>query len=276
MDPQLPKPAEVGAFYDQYTRLFEILWGDSLHFGYWPSGSPLDSIEAGQERLTQLMIEKAGVERTHDILDVGCGTGRASLSLAITTGCRVTGVNVSAQQVASANARARGHDAGARVEFQIADAMAMPFPDAQFDGAWAFESLLHMPSLPGALREVARVLKPGARFVISDVVSLKPLPAEDEAYYRQVFPVAPLVSKTSYADYLRGAGFEVDEVLDITDSVERTLTLTLQNIDSNRSVIQGAYGEGFDAIVQSSWGKGIDIHLRSLGYCVFVAHTPAR
>jgi ubiquinone/menaquinone biosynthesis C-methylase UbiE len=268
----LPKPEDVGVFYDRFTRLFEILWGDSLHFGYWPPGAAGGgSIEEGQERLTDLMASKVTVGMSDSFLDVGCGTGRASLRLAQAKGCSLTGINVSQQQVEAANQRAARAGLSERVRFRIADAMAMPFSGDAFEGAWAFESLLHMPSLSRAVREIHRVIKPAGRLVISDVVVIRPMSADDEAYYRSTYPVAPMLKQGDYAATLQSAGFTVLEVLDLSDRVAQTLALTLDNIDRCSAQINEAYGPDFIGVLKSAWSQSIKIHLQSLGYAVFVA-----
>jgi len=274
MSVNLPKPEEVGVFYDRFTRLFEILWGDSLHFGYWPAATAAGTIEEGQERLTELMAAKVEANPGQHVLDVGCGTGRASIHLAQKTGCSLTGINISQQQVSAAERRASAMGVGERVRFQVADAMKMPFADSAYDGAWAFESLLHMPSLAKAAVELARVLKPGSRLVISDVVAMRAMSDEDDTYYRSVFPVAPLLSKESYLQTFRDAGFEIEETLDISAKVERTLQLTLENVDKRQAEIREVYGPEIAGALKESWTKGINIHLKSLGYLIVVARKP--
>jgi ubiquinone/menaquinone biosynthesis C-methylase UbiE len=270
MNVSLPNPEEVGLFYDRYTRLFEILWGDSLHFGYWPVDSTAGSIEEGQDRLTELMASKVEVKPGQRLLDVGCGTGRASLRLAEKTRCQLTGINISAKQVEAANKRATKMGLGDRAHFQVANALALPLPNDSYDGAWAFESLLHMPDLAQSLNELHRVLKRGSTLVISDVVLVNPMSRADDDYYRSVFPVAPSIPQDAYVNTLVSAGFEIAEVLDITSRVERTLALTLQNIDTSAAEIRETYGPDFGAMLKDSWTKGIKIHLASLGYAVFV------
>lgn len=276
MNVELPKPEDVGVFYNRFTSLFEILWGDSLHFGYWPDQSSGGTIEEGQERLTDLMASRVEVGADQHFLDVGCGTGRASIKLARQKGCRLTGINVSSSQVEAANRRAAQAGLSGRVTFEVADAMAMPFADHSYDGAWAFESMLHMPRLADAAAEVRRVLKPGARFVISDVVAINPMSAEDDEYYRSIYPVAPLLSPAEYVRTLRAAGFEIEETKDITSQVAKTLLLTVENIQSARTRIEEAYGSDFLPVLSSSWGKAINIHLKSLGYMIFVARGDRR
>jgi SAM-dependent methyltransferase len=90
------------------------------------------------------------------VLDLGCGDGRLTLEAAA-NGARMTGVDLSPELVAAA--RARGLDA------QVADATALPYPNACFDRVLSNAALHWMTAPEPVLGEVARVLKPGGRFV---------------------------------------------------------------------------------------------------------------
>ncbi|MBK1670434.1 SAM-dependent methyltransferase [Rhodovibrio sodomensis] len=102
--------------------------------------------------LLDLLAPQAG-ER---ILDLGCGDGRLTQEAAA-GGARLTGVDLSPQLVAAA--RGRGLDV------QVADAAALPYPDASFDAVLSNAALHWMTEPEPVLGEVARVLKPGGRFV---------------------------------------------------------------------------------------------------------------
>jgi SAM-dependent methyltransferase len=90
------------------------------------------------------------------LLDVGCGTGVYTAALAA-RGWSPTGVDVSADMLR--RAQARGLDV---VE---ADAAALPFADATFDAAVSTWTHTDIDDFPAVLREIARVLRPGAPFV---------------------------------------------------------------------------------------------------------------
>jgi SAM-dependent methyltransferase len=105
--------------------------------------------------------------RPLDLLDVGCGTGM-SRQLYRTHAGRYVGVDLSAEAIAAATARFP------RDEWLVADACALPFPDASFDVV-AFSSVLHhIPDFPAALREARRVLRPGGRVFAFDPNLLHP------------------------------------------------------------------------------------------------------
>ena len=90
------------------------------------------------------------------LLDVGCGGGAHAAELAA-QGWSVTGVDVSAKQLALA--RARG------VEVAEADATELPFEDASFDAAVSMFTHTDVGDFAAVLREVARALRPGGCFV---------------------------------------------------------------------------------------------------------------
>lgn len=97
---------------------------------------------------------------TGTALDVGCGEGRLAREMK-RRGYRVAGLE------GSASLRAAALDADPEFEVVLADAAAMPFPDETFDLAVASLALMNMDDMPGAIREVSRVLRRGGAFCFS-------------------------------------------------------------------------------------------------------------
>jgi demethylmenaquinone methyltransferase/2-methoxy-6-polyprenyl-1,4-benzoquinol methylase len=92
----------------------------------------------------------------------------------------------------------RGRGKAPRTAPIAADALALPFPPAQFDGALVGFGVRNLADLDAGLREAARVLKPGARFVILEFATPRwaPLRAVYLFYFRRVLPaIGRLVSK---------------------------------------------------------------------------------
>src|SRR5215217_8033629 len=78
----------------------------------------------------QTLVESAGIEPGMDVLDVGCGTGNATIPAA-KVGARVTGLDASPGLIAIA--RELGADALVEVDWVVGDAQALPFEDDSFD-----------------------------------------------------------------------------------------------------------------------------------------------
>ncbi len=95
------------------------------------------------------------VER-RTVLDVGTGTGRAAIALAL-RGAAVTGVDASAEMLAVAEKRAR--DAGVTVTFSPGDAHGLSFPDRSFDAVVCLRVLMHTPDWRRSLAELCRVAR---------------------------------------------------------------------------------------------------------------------
>lgn len=138
------------------------------------------------------------------ILDLCCGTGDLAFHLARTDPTLdVTGADFCAPMLDGARSRARREDRAGRTTFVEADAMALPFGDATFDGATMGFSMRNVVDIAATLREVRRVLKPGARFVNLDV-SKAPNPFFRRMFDLYFYGLVPLVgglvggSKSAY------------------------------------------------------------------------------
>jgi ubiquinone/menaquinone biosynthesis C-methylase UbiE len=102
------------------------------------------------------------------VLDVGCGTGTLAILAKKRGAGTVAAVDASPEMIARAKKKAAR--AGVEVDFQLAPAQALPFPDARFDLALSTLMLHHLgrEARDGALREVRRVLKTGGRVLVVD------------------------------------------------------------------------------------------------------------
>ena len=109
-------------------------------------------------RLAPLFINFAGMAGPVRVLDVGCGTGNLSFCLEKNPEIiAVTGLDASAAYVEHANRR----NGDPRLDFQVGDACALPFPDAAFDHAASMLALQFVPKVDVAVREMRRVTRVG-------------------------------------------------------------------------------------------------------------------
>jgi SAM-dependent methyltransferase len=132
---------------DEYRVMFEI--EDDY---WWYRGL--------RELIKNLLAQYAPPGSSHPrILDVGCGTG-ANLKLLQSYGNAI-GVDISEQAIGFCRARGIPEN-----QMFLASAMDLPFPESRFDLAVSFEVLCNLQDDVAALREVARVLKPGAPFIV--------------------------------------------------------------------------------------------------------------
>lgn len=103
------------------------------------------------------------------IIDLGCGRGGPGLWIARETGASVVGIDISPVAIEHANRRAADFGVPGRARFEVGDLKQLQFPAAQFDAAMSVDVLfLLAPNTLAALKEFARVLKPGARFAFTN------------------------------------------------------------------------------------------------------------
>ena len=135
--------------------------------------------KVGKIRERERLLDRIPWTGTERVLDVGCGRGLMLVGAAkrLTTG-KATGIDIWQAEDLSGNRpeapleNARREGVADRVEVKTADMRAIPFPDASFDAVVscaAIHNLYAQPDRAKAIREIARVLKPGGRAVIDDI-----------------------------------------------------------------------------------------------------------
>ena len=123
----------------------------------------------GADRARKKLFDQAAVHPQHRILDIGCGTG--TLAIAIKgwlPNADVVGLDPDPK--ALARGRRKANRAGRSIRFDEGFANALPYPDASFDRVFSTLMFHHLPDEAklATLREVRRVLKPGASLHLLD------------------------------------------------------------------------------------------------------------
>ncbi len=103
-------------------------------------------------------------------LDAGCGPGQFTIMAAeAAPSASVTGIDLAPTMIELARAHAAVSTAAARLHFEVADVMHLPFPDNHFDVVMSSGSIKHWPDPAAGLRELHRVLVPGGRAYIVEM-----------------------------------------------------------------------------------------------------------
>jgi demethylmenaquinone methyltransferase / 2-methoxy-6-polyprenyl-1,4-benzoquinol methylase len=139
--------ASLGPTYDRYANL--------LSFGQDP-------------RWRRFLVSRIEVGPDDAVLDVACGTGAVAVELVRQKGCSVVGVDQSPEMLDEARRRLALAAETSRVRLVQASAQELPFENASFDGLTAAYLLRYLDDLPAGLRELARVLRPGATAALLD------------------------------------------------------------------------------------------------------------
>jgi SAM-dependent methyltransferase len=159
-------------------------------------------------------LDLAGLTPGERVLDLGSGSGTDVFCAAVQVGeaGRVVGVDFTDEQIAKAK-RLRDRDGIANADFVEASIDELPFEDASFDAVISNGVINLSPVKHRVFAEAARVLRPGGRLAIADIVSGSPL---KERTRRNVelwaACIAGAIPRESYLGTLEAAGFRVEEV----------------------------------------------------------------
>jgi tocopherol O-methyltransferase len=217
----------VERYYDTTLDLYEELWGEHVHHGYWDPGERPGvngaDRHAATDRLVHELVAYAGVPVGAAVLDVGCGIGGPALYLAGALGCTVDGVTLSALQAARATEKARAAGVADRARFHQADALSTGYPDDSFDVVWAVESRMHFPDRAAFFAEALRLLRPGGLLAVATwSVRDGALTAQEDDLVRQILHHQVMPSFSSLEEHVRlarAAGFAEAATVDWSDAV---------------------------------------------------------
>jgi SAM-dependent methyltransferase len=199
-------------------------WWDAAAGGYQAEHGGFlrdDGFVWGPEGLDEAEVGLLGAVASRRVLEVGCGAGQCSRWLA-GRGAAAIGIDISLEQLR----HSRRIDASRRVEVPVvvADATALPFADRSFDLACSAHGAVPFVADSGAvMREVARVLRPGGRWVFSvthpvrwcfaDDPGPRGLVARDSYWDRRAYVEQDDKGSASYVEHHRTIGDHVREIV---------------------------------------------------------------
>ena len=132
--------------------------------------APYDHFHGRGLEATEDMANRLLVSETDHILDVGSGIGGPARYFARRFGCRVSGIDVTAEFCDVARHLTSLLGLEERVSIDQGDALAMPFGAAVFDGVYSMNVSMNIADKRALYHEIHRVLKPGAWLGLSEVV----------------------------------------------------------------------------------------------------------
>lgn len=269
---------QIQQFYDASSNLWEQIWGEHMHHGYYGStGQEKKDRRQAQIDLIEELLKWAEVDqstwatsgnRPH-ILDVGCGIGGSSLYLAQKYNATAIGITLSPVQASRATERAKEAGLATDVQFQVADALEMPFADDTFDFVWSMESGEHMPDKEKFLAECYRVLKPGGTFLMATwchrpiTAATGELTADEKQHLGEIYRVYCLPHVISIPDYEAIAHylpFHSIRTADWSDAVAPFWDIVIDSVFEPKAIF---------GLLQSGWSTvqgALSLGLMSRGY----------
>lgn len=210
------------------ARIFQQVYGDDV--------APEEVSAFSLVSLSELhrLARELQLEPGQTIVDLACGGGGPGLWVAREIQANLVGIDISSVAIAQAARRAVEFGLNHRASFKVADFAATGLPDAAFAGAISIDALWLALDKLEALREVARILRPGARFVFTTWDATIPIPG-----------LPPQID--DHRPLLRQAGFEIERYEEAHDSERRQRGIYAGILASKEALIQerGEQAAGF-------------------------------
>lgn len=170
---------------------------------------PVDEFHIGGRQATGELLRQLDLAPSLEVLDVGSGLGGAARLVASRHGCRVTGIDLTAEYVETARTLSDWVGLSDRVRFHRGSALATPFADAAFDRAYMLHVGMNIPDKLALFREIARVIKPAGRFGIYDVMTTGSAPLRFPVPWAATPDMNAIATPDAYRTALRASGLEL-------------------------------------------------------------------
>jgi len=178
----------------------------------------LDHFHTGGVQASHELMELARIKADDEVLDIGAGLAGCARLLAASVGCRVDCLEMSGDYCSGAMLLNRLTGLDGQIKVHQGSALDLPFSDNCFDVVWMQNVGMNIADKQKLYQEIARVLKPGGRFVFQEVAA----GAVSTSYFPLPWATEPddslLITGEAMQSMLEGCGFVAEQFEDISDS----------------------------------------------------------
>jgi ubiquinone/menaquinone biosynthesis C-methylase UbiE len=202
-----------------------------------------DELHPGGQATTRRALQLIAVGPADRLLDVACGKGDSAILAARELGCTIAGIDYSEAGVIDAKRAAQAAGVAHQVTFQTGCAEAPPFADGSFDAVLCECSLCLFADKHRALSEIRRVLRPGGRVAIADVLAEQDrLPPSLHGALAAAACIGTALSEAELRQLLDMAGFDLLTVQRCTREAAQMARRVHDRLRGARIVVGGQVG----------------------------------
>lgn len=210
--------AEVARHYGErnlFERIVAAIGKDEAEIGAADIRAH-DEFHIGQGEATERLLDPLGLPPGTKVLDIGCGIGGPARRMAARYGWVVTGLDLTPDFVAAATRLSQIAGDGTS-RFVLGSALGMPFAPESFDLATLIHVGMNIADKQGLFAAVARVLRPGGRFALYDIMRTGPGHPDYPVPWAETPAASHLAAPDAYRAAARAAGFHTEREVDRSD-----------------------------------------------------------
>jgi SAM-dependent methyltransferase len=170
----------------------------------------LDEFHLGWREQTAQLATDLGLADSDHMLDIGCGIGGPARYFAERHRCRVTGLDLTPEFVAAARMLTARCGLSEKARFEAGSALAMPFAAASFDAGCLIHVGMNIADKPKLFAEARRVLRPGGRFAVYDVMLTDGAVLTYPMPWSETSSTSFVATPAAYKKALIDAGFRIE------------------------------------------------------------------
>ena len=179
--------------------------------------APYDHFHSRGVEATEDLANRVEVTGADHVLDVGSGLGGPARYFARRFGCRVSGIDLTAEFCDLARHLTSLLGLTERVAIDEGDALALPYEDEAFDGAYSMNVSMNIADKGALYRGIHRVLKPGAWLALTEVVQGPGGEQDYPAPWARTAAASFLATEAETRANLAASGFEIENLRETTE-----------------------------------------------------------